>query len=203
MELKARAMNFLMPVGRLFKTSLLLFTRTLGPKTPKIIKLPILVSVISGFLATLAAFIFMYIAAHWTAFFLDMPIVLAQFLAFRLFGILLGDGFVVQPWFVRKQKNLADFVGLEGWAGLPIYSRINGTQNFHHEGLARAENGLLALVPCTTEVGDDIVIFQGGKTPFVIRQTDQGWKLIGRCYVHGIMYGAAFRLDRCKELELI
>lgn len=202
MEIKARAMGFLLPIGRLFQTPLHLLTKCLAPGIPKVMKFATVFLLFSSFIATLTGLMVTYVVVHWTAFFLDMPIFFAQFLAFRLFGISVGDGFIVHSWLVSGERIWADFIGLEGWSNMPIYSRINEAQNFHHEGLARSENGLLALVPCTTKVGDDIVIFQGGKTPFVIRQIDQGWKLIGRCYVHGIMYGAAFRLDLCKEIDL-
>jgi len=205
-EIKARSIGFLVPMGRLFEPPFRLFAKCLrkclAPGIPEIVKFAILIPIISSFVAPLAGVMVTYVVVHWAAFFLDMPIFLAQFLAFRLFGVSLGDGFLVQSWLSSTEKNWADFFGLQGWPNMPIYSRINEAQNFHHEGLSRAENGLLALVPCTTKVGDDIVICLGGKTPFLIRQIDQGWKLIGRCNIHGIMYGAAFRPDVCEEIEL-
>lgn len=53
--------------------------------------------------------------------------------------------------------------------------------------------GFLASVPYTTKVGDCIVILTGGRLPFVLRHVGSShYRLIGPCYVHGIMNGEAF-----------
>lgn len=52
-------------------------------------------------------------------------------------------------------------------------------------------NGHIGLVPEAAQEGDMICIFMGGMTPFVIRPAGENYKLIGACYVHGIMYGEA------------
>jgi hypothetical protein len=67
--------------------------------------------------------------------------------------------------------------------------------------LCTTANGFLAAVPCTTEVGDCIAILSGGNLPFVLRPTgDNHYRLVGPCYVHGIMNGEAFPEDP-DELE--
>jgi len=61
--------------------------------------------------------------------------------------------------------------------------------------------GFLAAVPYTTEAGDRIAIFSGGDVPFVLRPNeDSTYRLVGACYVHGIMDGEAFP-DDPEELE--
>lgn len=45
------------------------------------------------------------------------------------------------------------------------------------------------MIPITSEAGDEIVIFQGAKLPFVVRTEDGKSKLVGPCYVHGMMDG--------------
>jgi hypothetical protein len=48
----------------------------------------------------------------------------------------------------------------------------------------------VGLAPQGTIVGDEIWIFVGAATPFAIRRIDGGsYKLIGNCYVHGVMQG--------------
>ena len=87
--------------------------------------------------------------------------------------------------------------------------RIN---EIHSNEEARAYNTLLAdagegwkfittrsqrcgLVPPNSMKGDFIALFRGGVVPFVVRKNgDAGtWRLIGECYVDGIMYGEAMR----------
>lgn len=55
--------------------------------------------------------------------------------------------------------------------------------------LGITDGGYLTMVPITSEVGDEIVIFQGAKLPFVVRTEDGKSKLVGPCYVHGMMDG--------------
>jgi hypothetical protein len=48
----------------------------------------------------------------------------------------------------------------------------------------------LDFAPRGTRVGDEIWIFVGAATPFIIRRIDGGaYKFIGNGYVHGIMKG--------------
>ncbi|KAJ4861390.1 heterokaryon incompatibility protein (HET) domain-containing protein [Trichoderma breve] len=51
------------------------------------------------------------------------------------------------------------------------------------------DKGYLATVPITTKVGDEIVIFEGAKLPFVVRTEGGKSKLGGPCYVRGMMDG--------------
>lgn len=60
--------------------------------------------------------------------------------------------------------------------------------------------GYLAGVPCTTEPGDEIVVLAGGKLPYILRPTKDYYRLVGPCYVHGIMNGEAFP-DDSEDLE--
>ncbi|KAF4616233.1 hypothetical protein G7Y89_g15171 [Cudoniella acicularis] len=66
--------------------------------------------------------------------------------------------------------------------------------------LCTTANGYLAAVPYTAEVGDCITILAGRDHPFVLRPTRDHYRLVGPCYVHGIMNGEAFP-DNLDELE--
>ncbi|KAI1271639.1 HET-domain-containing protein [Xylaria sp. FL0933] len=56
--------------------------------------------------------------------------------------------------------------------------------------LCRTKKGYLGWVPDITMVGDSIFIIMGAAVPFVVRPAGDGtYKLIGECYIHGIMYG--------------
>ena len=62
-------------------------------------------------------------------------------------------------------------------------------------------NGFMGLAPKGTLPDDEVVLFLGARVPFVIRESeDGGWKLIGECYVYGIMFGEAMEgLDMEKS----
>lgn len=60
-------------------------------------------------------------------------------------------------------------------------------------------NGYIGLVPEAAQEGDMICIFMGGMTPFVIRPAGGNYKLIGACYVHGIMHGEA--VTECEKIN--
>ena len=64
------------------------------------------------------------------------------------------------------------------------------------------KRGFLAAVPRLTVSGDCIVLLSGGRTPFILRQNGDHYRLIGCCYVHGIMNGEAFPQD-FDDLEWI
>jgi hypothetical protein len=62
--------------------------------------------------------------------------------------------------------------------------------------------GYLASVPYTAKKGDCIAILSGGRVPFVLRPIGSHYRLIGPCYVHGIMNGGAFTDDE-SEFEWV
>jgi len=55
--------------------------------------------------------------------------------------------------------------------------------------LCKTETGRLAQVPYGTEVGDVLAIFRGSEVPFVLRKHGDAYRLLGACYVHGVMDG--------------
>lgn len=55
--------------------------------------------------------------------------------------------------------------------------------------LSITNNGYLAMVPVTSETGDEIVILRGAKLPFVVRAEGGKSKLVGPCYIRGMMDG--------------
>ncbi|KAG0651481.1 hypothetical protein D0Z07_1555 [Hyphodiscus hymeniophilus] len=50
-------------------------------------------------------------------------------------------------------------------------------------------DGHMCTTPYDTQRDDVVVILEGLKMPFVLRKSGEDWKLIGDCYVHGIMDG--------------
>lgn len=71
--------------------------------------------------------------------------------------------------------------------------------------LCATQNGFVGLVPLSTRVGDTICVFNGGAMPFVLRESTEhkGWsRLVGGCYIHGMMKGEALRSQRWKEEDI-
>jgi hypothetical protein len=64
-------------------------------------------------------------------------------------------------------------------------------------------SGLLGLASAETQVGDLIALFHGGKVPLIVRMKGTQYQLIGDCYVHGAMYGSAFKQEECQDMWLV
>ncbi|KAM0204722.1 hypothetical protein ACHAQD_000524 [Fusarium lateritium] len=58
------------------------------------------------------------------------------------------------------------------------------------------KNGRMGLGSCAAEIGDRIMILRGCNTPLILREFEKGWKLIGECYTHGVMYGEVSGTER-------
>lgn len=73
--------------------------------------------------------------------------------------------------------------------------------------VAATKSGHLGLVPRTAQPGDQVWLFAGGRTPYILRPTDSPgqYSFVGEAYVHGIMDGeaAAGKLDRFGPVNII
>jgi hypothetical protein len=61
---------------------------------------------------------------------------------------------------------------------------------------AVTENNMMAIVPRFTEIGDEVCLVSGAQKPVLLRVGDEDenekggrWRVVGDCYVHGIMDG--------------
>lgn len=66
-------------------------------------------------------------------------------------------------------------------------------------------SGLLGLGPTNASPGDVVCIFGGANVPFILRSWEEnGYKLIGECYVHGFMEGqcGSERNARVEEITI-
>jgi hypothetical protein len=59
----------------------------------------------------------------------------------------------------------------------------------------------LGWVPSHAREGDQICAFYGSRYPFVIRPCGDGWKLIGACFMHGLMEGEAFESLETRDIK--
>lgn len=73
-----------------------------------------------------------------------------------------------------------------------VHMSCNGTR------IARTGRGLIGTVPRSARAGDLVCVLYGGQTPFVLRQDPSGealYRLVGDCYVHGLMNGEALSME--------
>lgn len=76
--------------------------------------------------------------------------------------------------------------------------------------LCITRHGRLGLVPKTAREGDEILIFPGAVTPFVVRgpghaneDEAEGRRLVGDCYIRGLMDGEGSLEDEMDEVMII
>ena len=63
---------------------------------------------------------------------------------------------------------------------MPLHTRL---RHCHH------------LAPSGTQIGDRIDTLLGIKNPFIVHKVEGGYRLIGPCYVQGMMEGEAVLSD--------
>ncbi|KAF4509335.1 hypothetical protein G6O67_005599 [Ophiocordyceps sinensis] len=91
---------------------------------------------------------------------------------------------------------------VEYWATAAVFaSRIPDA------GLCTASVGAVThggLVPGEARVGDHIFIATGAKVPFVLREVGhECYRLVGECYVHGIMYGPSPGIGEGGDVSIL
>lgn len=69
--------------------------------------------------------------------------------------------------------------------------------------MARLDDGRLALVPHRALPGHEIALWKGSPCPFVVQRVKRGWKLIGDCYVYGIMEGEMWREEKAEAMDIL
>jgi hypothetical protein len=57
------------------------------------------------------------------------------------------------------------------------------------------QKGHVGFVPISVEEGDQICVFVGCETPFVVRKRGDSYILIGDAYIHGLMHGEAMDME--------
>lgn len=57
------------------------------------------------------------------------------------------------------------------------------------------EKSYVGLVPWIAVPGDVVCIFPGCAVPFVIRRIDKDFRMVGECYLHGIMNGEVGKME--------
>ena len=68
-----------------------------------------------------------------------------------------------------------------------------------HRKFAVTANGYYVTGPVEMGEGDIVTVLYGGRTPYVLRRIEEGWRILGDCHVHGIMNGEALESGEYAE----
>ncbi|KAI1164195.1 heterokaryon incompatibility protein-domain-containing protein [Nemania serpens] len=101
--------------------------------------------------------------------------------------------------------------GLEAEAGfvqtwLPKARHVEAGIAYFSKGrrFAGTDGGLIGWVPEEAVEGDVVVIPYGSKVPLVVRSDGEGrYRLVGDCYIHGLMDGQAINAPGRQERETV
>ena len=106
--------------------------------------------------------------------------------------------------------------GRNNWSSEDIESMFNGCMPFeisfqtwnHQRNFCTTKGKRLGMVPRAARKGDIICAFLGAITPFVLRPDGCGnYRLVGECYVQGLMYGESADLpgflEKLEDIVLI
>lgn len=67
------------------------------------------------------------------------------------------------------------------------------TKMWYESGLHKrffiTDNGFMGMGPEAMREGDITAVIFGGTVPFILRLYQNGWRVIGSCYIHGVMHG--------------
>ena len=92
-------------------------------------------------------------------------------------------------------QNSSQYPDLEAKAQLgdwEVYE--NAAQTMSRNRLSfTTKSGYMGLGPRYTQPGDQVCVFFGAKTPFILRKHEGKYRLIGDAYVHGAMDGEFVR----------
>ena len=87
------------------------------------------------------------------------------------------------------------------WTPELTFSEVMGC--LFNRRLIRTSQGYIGIAYDAAKVGDAIAVCQGGRLPLVVRREGERWRLIGDCYVHGIMQGEVFAEEKCKTMWFV
>jgi hypothetical protein len=111
---------------------------------------------------------------------------------FRLQELSLAGDFQINPFNIDAMK----------WR--EILGRISWSDG--EWDIFQSEMGYLGLGPASILPGDIFCIFGSAQVPFILRHWEgHGYKLVGECYVHGVMHGEATKdvaMDQLEEFVL-
>jgi hypothetical protein len=86
------------------------------------------------------------------------------------------------------------------FAQKPQYEALSytwGDPNDLKDVFCTTTNGYMGWVPSAAQTGDAFCFFEDFKLPFVLRSCEEGYKLVGDAYLHGLMYSLFVVMYNC------
>jgi hypothetical protein len=80
-----------------------------------------------------------------------------------------------------------------------IYLLFDTIQSHQTHVFCTTESGYIGMVPQWSRVGDIICLIYGLDVPYVLREVEGRFRLVGNSYVHGLMDGQGLHLPREDE----
>jgi hypothetical protein len=97
-----------------------------------------------------------------------------------------------------KADDTVDTVYLRG-RNSKDFSKLDINTYYANRNFFETEQGYFGLGPCWLDRDDLVVLFDGGTTPFILRNVEAGdgepgdtWQLVGDCFPLGWMHGDYF-----------
>lgn len=81
--------------------------------------------------------------------------------------------------------------------------QMQASTTCHRRNFSITRKGYIALVPLVAKAGDVVAVFFGVTVPYVLRQEQVGYILVGDAYVHGAMNGEATRRSDLRPVDLV
>lgn len=112
----------------------------------------------------------------------------------------------------EKSSHTVDEVKLRKRGDFLQYARLLGHFTQNRVAFGTSKHWLLGLGPPKAQVGDVVAVLHGAPTPHLLRPskamavpvgTMQTWRLVGDCYVHGIMNGEGMDLAPEQTFTLV
>ncbi len=69
--------------------------------------------------------------------------------------------------------------------------------------MAVTDKERFACLPEAAKVGDVVCVVYGRKVPYVLRPVSGGFRILGKCYVDGMMDGETLKVKGPKDQDLI
>jgi hypothetical protein len=92
-------------------------------------------------------------------------------------------------WSSKQPRTREDLLRVESW-DVPLSNACLGRR------FAHTSKGLIGVVPAAAAIGDIITVISHSSVPLVLRYAlGNHYKLVGECYIHGIMDGKALGQD--------
>ncbi|KAH9807357.1 Heterokaryon incompatibility protein 6, OR allele [Teratosphaeria destructans] len=142
-------------------------------------------------------------SAEKAAFFHDLQAFLVRNRAFRICGQALEEYFTRGREATAKPAGRSD-ASSSGNSESTFLNAVRRCREFvFARRLAHSTAGYVAVVPRKARVGDQIAVVLGCSTPVLFRSVRGSWKVVGSCYVQGIMDGAVIRGLRAGRLSAV